>query len=466
MKALYEVLHRQCGYSIFLSVKCIRGNISVTSSEKVLPPILEYDAEGNYTAISAKQVVEGLHFHPYKPVTKEFNRERLADLEVAALFKQLENFPTLPVTYENGISSVHPIAELIYSSIVYLKPTPELAASLNKMGYVKKTKALPPILEKVAKALEADRGIKLDLFSVPKRKVGTFAYLADPDGIATVAKMFAFGMHNITPCDRIARELSSLKACEKFLNPQPIDVELPDPIKPYVTTLRIAIVGTLSSMLDGGDLYTSALPKIACKLSRKKVEKDVSQIPIEERNLVYRPFRSGVEVQHEEENIVDESETIPGTTRLILPGGVKVAAQYTGLQLKDAEGNDVDALMAFETFAKKGALACFLFGSNVDKENITMDQAVEIFKSLNKEKVYLDEKIYEGYIVELPIMRPGQRYTELSKASDDITVDLVAKAILGKEYRVRPHIEQEYKSLNGLRQAIANEIRIAEKELV
>jgi hypothetical protein len=360
---------------------------------------------------------------------------------------------------------VHPVAELIYSSFVYLKPTKELEAQLNKMGYIKKSKTLPAILEKVAAKLETERGIKLDLFSVPKRKVGTFAYLADKDGLATVAKLFSFGMHNIIPADRIAREISSLKACEKFLNPVPIEASLPEQIKPYVSSIRVAIVGTEASMLDSGDLYKSALPKIACRLSRKKVVKDVSQVPKEQRNLVYRPFRSGIEIFHEEETFVDETETLPGTIRLIFPGGVKIAAQYTGLQLKDDEGKEVDALLSFETFAKKGALACFLFNLGLDLEQLTTEGAIEHFKSLTKQKVHLEGKSYEGYIVDLPVMRPGQRYTELSKPSDEITVDLIAKAILKKEYKVRPHVEEEYLKLKELRYAIANEIGIAEQEI-
>jgi hypothetical protein len=458
MKSLYEVSHRQVGYTTFLSIICHRGNISVPSSEKVIPPVIEYDIDGNYTTISPADIVRELNFHPYKARSKEFNEERLADLEVASLFKQLEHFPTLPLIYKEGVSTVHPIAEEIYSSLVYLKPTKELATKLNSIGYVKRSRLLPKILQTVADSLEKDKGVKLDLFSVPKRKVGTFAYIADEDGIAKVAKLFSFGMHKIIPVDRIARELSSLKSCEEFLNPCSTE-DLPDRLKPFVTGLRVAIVGTEYSMLDSGDLYSSALPKLACRLSRKRLTKDVNLVPMEQRNLVYRPFRSGIEVYHEEEVFLDETETTPGTIRLIFPGGVKVATQYTGLQLKDSSGDDVDALLSFETFAKKGALACFLFGSEIDRESLTTEKAIELFKNIKREKVFLEDKIYEGYIIDLPVMRPGQRYTELSKPSNEITVDLIAKAILNKKYVVRPHIEKEYKELVALRHAIIEEIR-------
>lgn len=458
MNSLYELSARKVNFTTFLSVLCKRGDITVKSSEKVIPPILEYSADGSYRTVTLKEVLEGIYLHPYKAITKEFNRERLADLEVAAIYKQLEHFPTLGVTYERNTSQTHPVAELIYSNIVYLRPDKELGEKLKKMGYVRKTKALPPILEKVAINLEKQVGVKLDLFSVPKRKVGTFAYIADKDGIASVAKLFAFGMHSIIPSDRIARELSSLKSCEKFINPQKVNDEIPEEIAPYITKIRVAIVGTEHSMLDSGDLYKSSLDKIACRLSRKKVEKDVAVVPIQERNLVYRPFRSGIEIYHEQEVFVDETETLPGTIRLIFPGGVKVAAQYSEQQLVDEKGEAVDALLAFETFAKKGALACFLFGLGLDTENLTTEQAKEIFLSLKKEKVYLEDAVYEGYIVDLPVMRPGQRYTELSKPSNNITVDLISKAILKEKYKVAEDHETEYQNLKQLRNAIVSEI--------
>ncbi len=458
-KPLYRVEHRQIGTAVLVSVVCIRGDLEVRSNEKVLPPILEYNENGDFKIIGAQDIVMGMHFHPYKPLSKEFSPERLADLEVASLFKQLEHFPMLPQVVEGELTSTHSVAERIYKDLVYLKPTPKLAEYFNKLGYIKRCKVQPKILEKLVKNFEKQRGYKLDLFSVPKRRVGSFAYLADGDGIASVAKLFSFGFHKAIPCDRIARELSSLKSCEKFLNPVEVPIKLPDDIKPFVTMLRIAIVGTEYSMLDSGDLYPSSVPKIACRLSRHNNIKDVSLVPMEERNLVYRPFRSGIEVFHQEEKFIDETETAPGTVRLILPGGVKVAAQLQSSQAYDSSGTTVDALMAFDTFAKKGALAVFAMG---DKQNYQKDLSLaeckEIFKGLKREKVYVNDVEYEGYIIEIPIMRPGQRYTELSKASDQITVDLIAKALLKKEYRVRPHIETEYQKLVDLRTAITREI--------
>lgn len=458
MKPLYQIKTRLINHTTLLSVVCFRGKVSVTTSEKVIPPILEYAEDGTYTAISAKQVINGLHFHPYKPNSKDFNRERLADLEVASLFSQLQHFPTLPNQYIDGKTVVHPIAEMIYGNMVYMKPTPEFNEKLQKLGFITKSKLQARALSKLVQNVEKDHKIKLDLYSVPKRKVGSFAYIADKDGIAKVAKLFSFGMHNIIPADRIAREISSLKACEKFLNPVHVDhIKIPNQIKDYVTTLRVAIVGTKFSMLDSADLYESALPKLACRLTRKHVIRDVSLVPPEKRNLVYKPFRSGVEVYHEEEYIIDESEQTPGTIRLIFPAGVKVAAQYGGYQAKDEEGKDIDVMLGFETFAKKGALACFMFEQE-NPESLTIEKAKEIFRNLPLQKIVVNNTEYEGWIVDLPVMRPGQRYTELSKPSQEITVDLIAKAILSKNYKVRESTNLEYTKLRSLRNSIIKEL--------
>lgn len=458
MQSLYRIEARKVKETTFVSIVCRRGNIEATTAEKVIPPILEYNSEGEFNIIGAKEVLEGLTFHPYKANSKDFSEERLADLEVAGLFKQLEHFPTLYSTIEGDHEFPHPIAEYIYSEMVYLKPNTELQERLNRLSYVQKTQTMPIILNKLASSFHERTGHKLDLFSVPKKKVGTFAYIADKQGIARVAKTFGFGFHRSIPCDRAAREISSLKACERFKNPVTPPANTPEFIKPYVTTLRVAIVGLEHSMLDGGDLFLSGIPKIACQLTRKRVEKDVSKVPIEDRNLVYKPFRSGIEVYHEQSYSVDETEQMPGAIRLILPNGVKIACQPFEKQAYDGIGQPVDLLMDFETFAKKGALSCFAMK---DPENYTKDmtlaEAKEYFLGLEKETVILEGKTYEGYIVELPVMRPGQRYTELAK-STRVSVDMISKAILKKKYKVKPFLEEEYSALKTLRKALFEEL--------
>ncbi len=458
MASLYRLEHRVVGYCTFISVVCRRGNIEVRSSEKAIPPIFEYSVDGSFRIVGPREVVSSLKSHPYKPNSPEFSKQRLADLEVSMLYKHLENFPTLSTIYEDGKTKPHPLTEYLYSQMVYLRPDSDLAAKLNKLTYVQKTESLPLILEKLAANVEKKTGIKIDLFSVPKRKVGTFAYIGDVDGIAKVAKTFAFGFHNIIPCDRIARELSSLKSAEKFSNPQEVPYDLPDEIRPYVSMLRVGIVGVKHSMLDGADLYKSGLNKIASRLSRKKITRDITSVPKEKRNIVAKPFRAGIEIYHEDETVVDELESSPGGIRLVFPGGVKVVAGLSNSTARDAKGKSIDALMSFETFAKKGALACFVMSPENALKNLTLDEATELFMAKPKEKIVVDGVEYLGYIVDLPVIRPGQRYTELSKVSNSITTDLIAKAILKAEYKVSDSKEEEYLDLVHFRNALVKEI--------
>jgi hypothetical protein len=464
MKKLYELLSRRLGHATFLSIKSIRGPIEVQSSEKVIPPIIEYNEDGDYKIVGPREIVEGIKVHPYKSMSKDFPEERIADYKVYTLFKKLEFFPTLPTIVENEKQIPHPVAEAIYRDYVYLRPVPELEEKLKKMGYLAQTKFHPPILEQVVKNVREKENVNLDLFSVPKKQVGTFAYVSDAEGFAKPAKLFSFGFHKAVPCDRIAREISSLKNCEKFLNPQPLPFEFPDALKPFVTMVRVAIVGVEQSMLDSGDLYPSAIKKIACNLNRIKIVKnykDESLVKPENLNLQYVPFRSGIEVVHKEEVSVNEEQVKPGAMRLIFPGGVKVAAQIQDLQAVDDKGEAIDIMLDFETFAKKGAVATLaMLSGKLWNQEPTLEDCKQVFLELKKETIYVGNTVYEGYVGYLPVMRPGQRYTELSKGSDEITVDLIAKALLNKEYVVRPRVEEEYQNLVEFRSALIQEKKL------
>ena len=374
--------------------------------------------------------------------------------------KGLENFPTLPTIINDSTRTNHPIAELIYGSQVYLKPTAELQAELNKLNYLNKSKMIPQILEKVANKFAANSKYKLDLFSVPKRKVGTFGYITT-DGYSEPSKVFSFGYHFAIPNDRLGRELSSLKNAEKFVAPHPVPWNIPDSIRPYVTMVRVAVVGLENSMLDGADMYPSCIPKIACKLTREEIVKDVSLVPVADRNLRLAPFRSGIDIQHVTYSETDESKVKPGAIRLIFPGGIKVATQWQDIQARDEWGDPIDLLMDFETFAKKGAVATLaMMADKTFDKNPTLSECIEMFKNMEQEDVWVNGTKYTGWVGYLPVIRPGQRYTELSKGSNDITVDLIAKAILNKSYTVKPRVESQYQELKQFRSALSSELSL------
>ena len=457
---LYKLNFRTLGHTVLMSIISQRGTLSASSSEKVIPPIIEYNKLGDFRIIGAKEVVQTIPMHPYKANSADFNKERIADVQVSDLMKGLENFPTLPTIIYGGQKINHPIAELIYGSQVYLKPTAELQAELDKLNYLNKSKLIPQILERVAAKFATKSKYRLDLFSVPKRKVGTFGYITS-DGYSEPSKVFSFGYHFAVPNDRLGRELSSLKSAERFVNPYPVPWNIPDSIRPFVTMVRVAVVGLENSMLDGADMFPSCLPKIACKLTREEVIKDVSQVPMAQRNLRLTPFRSGIDVQHINYKITDETQVKPGAVRLIFPGGIKVAAQWQDVQARDEWGDPIDLLMDFETFAKKGAVATLaMMADTTYDKNLTLPECIEIFKNMQQEDVWVNGTKYTGWVGYLPVLRPGQRYTELSKGSNDITVDLIAKAILNKSYKVKPRVENQYQELRQFRAALTSELKL------
>ena len=165
---------------------------------------------------------------------------------------------------------------------------------------------------------------------------------------------------------------------------------------------------------------------------------------------------------------------------MVLPGGVKVAAQLqSDQQMYDEQGKPIDAMVDYRTFAAKGALALFAM---LDPLNFTRIRDIEndpkytteaersaaawslvenAYRSLVPQKVTIDGMEYEAYVGELPVMRPGQRYTELSKPSNDITSDLIARAILGEDYKVRSRVEKEYAECRAFRKGLERELQEA-----
>lgn len=370
----------------------------------------------------------------------------------------------MPTSYVDGEDIPHPVAEEIYRNIIYLRPTEALAGRIKKLGFIDGGNLHAQILEKVQKNAKEQFKAYLDLHSVPKRHIGTFCYLSDSDGIARLAKTLSFGYHRAVACDRVLREASSLKSAERFINPSPKPFAIDNSLSPYVTMLRVAICGVSESMLDGADLFPSSIPKIACNLLRKKVVKDISSVPAAEQQIVVRPYRSGLEVIHVEHKGVDETKETPGTIRLVFPCGVKVAAQVQEHQMVDAKGKPIDIMLDTRTFASKGALPVWPMLQNIWDQDLTREECLKFFESAVPEKVFINNIEYPAYVGYLPVFRPGQRYTELSKPSDEITVDLIAKAILNKTMSVNPRLEEEYSALKEFRSGVIEELMESNNE--
>lgn len=440
-----------------------RGEYVAESSVKVVPPTLVYELDGSYQIAAPDDIIEEaikssvVFTKNYKPRTREFNEARLADTNVSNLYKALEFFPTLP-RREDG--SFHPLALATYTNFVYLEPSDTVSSVLAGEDFLKRGEIKARILDKVSDRVWDQFGCRLDLFDVPKHDVGSFCYTAGEDGITELAKLLSFGHPLAFPMDRLLREASSLKSAERFLAPQLKHYTVPESFKGYFTTLRVAIAWTEERMLDSGDLFPSGIIKVASKLSKKVQVKDIEQIPRSERNLVFKPMRSGIDIVHEELKEVDETKHTPGTIRLVFPGGVKLAAQVQeGRQLRSKNGEPVDLMIDFRTIADKGAVGLFglMDPDNVGK-GLTVEQCFEIFEGLEMEEVSVDGATYKAYVGHLPCARPGQRYIDLSKPSDEITVDMIAKASMREPYIVKARHEREYSQLVAFDLGIGKEI--------
>ena len=449
---LYSIESRLVNRTVFVKVVSKRPPYEACSAEKAIPLVVEYDVHGKVKLIGASEILDSAPTHPYKANSPKFSEERLADLEVSNIMKHLEHFPTLPLD-ANG--QVHPIAEAIYGSMIYLRPDKELENALKKFSFVDRCDIRAKVLEKVVKSL-SDIGINIDIFSVPKRKVGTFAYLSE-GGIAKVAKTFSFGFHNAIPCDRIARELSSLKSAEKFIKPSALPFKIADKYKPYITMVRVGIIATEDSMLDSADICPTGMKKLACKLERKVIVKDVSMVPMEKRNVIATPYKAGINLVHEEVETINELDYTPGPIRLVMPNGVKVAGQQVDYQATDGS-NPIDLIMEFETFAKKGALSIFAMSDPTNyTKGMNLEDVTEHFHNLQTQKIIVNDQEYMGYIIDIPVIRPGQRYTELC-VKKDVSFDTIAHAITNTPMVPDDSLESRYQDLKNFRKSILTEI--------
>lgn len=425
------------------------------SVEKALPPVVEYDNKGDIKVLGVKDIVSEMKPHGYVPRSVHFSQDRLADVEVHNLYTHLSSFPTLEQYCYQGKMIPHPIAEEIYSSLIYLRPNSVLYSALQATDYITKGKALGAILARVADTIEKRYSIKLDLFSVPKRKVGVFGFIADDDGFSTLASALSFGFHKAIPPDRILREAFSLKGCERFVRPtDPLPFPVPESWKGFVTTIKVAIVGLKVSTLDCGDIFPSGTKKLACKLERLKEVADWTQIPVEEQRLTPKAYRAGINLVHQGVSIRDEEILSPGTMRLVFPGGIKVACQAQTHQAVTENGEDVDLLLDFATISAKGGLAvCAMTDPNNRHKQMTLEECKEWFshKRANLDKIWIEGQEYQGFVGEIPVMRPGQRYTELCRPHNDISLDRISHAILNKDFHAPRAMEEEYASLVELR---------------
>lgn len=458
VKSLYELVVRQIGVSQAVSVRARRGKVTVQGVEKVVPPTLVYGEDGEYQLLHLQDVLRRWKPARYKSRTADFNAERVANSEVSSFMKLLESYPSMEQEQSEEGSKPHPLAEILYSTMVYQMPTPELQDKLSKMDVILAGQYQAECLEAASKRLAEEQGVFLDQHAVSKKDVGQQAYVADKDGLGIAPRFFAMGYHKAIPLDRIARELGQLKAAERFLNPAPIPGKLNPILAPYVTGLRVAVVWTETSMLDSGDLYPSSVPKLAAKLVQRTEVKNLETIPVEKQKLKAKIFHAGIEIVHEEITVTDELQHGFPCLKLLMPGGVKIAAQLQTDVQAMAEGQPVDLLMDMRTLSSKGAVAllAMIHPEAPNYPTPSLETCWELVKSLPKTEVQVGDVTYQGYVGVIPVIRTRQRYTELSKGSNHIGCDLISLATLGLPFEIRPDLEADYQDLKAFREALAN----------
>ena len=439
-----------------------RGTYSINSAPKIVSPTIVYDVDGNYQVKDAlKTIADMVPQNNYYSGNKEFSPERIADVQYVRVQRGLESWPHLATVGTPDQLTKHPMALLSYYGLVKLQGTEEFEIALKRLDFNQQGEARSTALEKLNHKLIAKYGKGLDLFSVPKKDVGSFAAAEWKDGFSRMAWCLGFGMASLIPRDRIAREASSLKNCEKFMNPVPVPFnEMPKACHPYVSMLRIAFIATEVSMLDSGDLQPSAFPKIACKLTKIHKFKDLNQVLDKKGQIVplRQVSRAGIEVVHQEIEEYDETKLHPGTIRFVLPNGLKVNTQCFDIysQAKTSDGKPVDLLLDYRSVTAKGGLSLLLM-ANPDfiGKGMTFFEGMEALKTIPIQKVSFNGVEYPAYVADIPVMRPGQRYIDFTKTSDKIASDMITKAILNEKFTVPEKLEKDYQELRRL----ANEIR-------
>jgi hypothetical protein len=439
IKLLYDCKEfNACIVSTTSSVE--NSDIKVESASKFIFPTIIYNEEGNFRLTNGEDFVDLFDFKSkYVSKDPEYSQKRINDSLFADFNAYLASFPVLNKLQDK----IHPFSLYTYNNSIKLQPSQTFQDKLNKLNFIDSGKAKANALEKLFFSFKKKYPkFSLDLFSIPKHDVGDICYLASSDGISKQAIDMGFGFAHIMPKDRIIRELGSLKTCEKFSNPiKPKNYSFPDYCLPFITTIRVAFIATENSMLDSGDLMSSGIKKLSCILEKEEKEKDLT-LNLDNSVLKYQNSRSCVEAYKSKTTILDESKIFPGSIRLVLPGGLKVNTQCVSLEKQAlcSKNQKIDLLLDFRSVSSKGAIN--LIATCLDlPTNLTYEETIQKIKESSREVITYDGVRYYAYVGDIPVWRPSQRYTELSKISQEVTNDIITKAIL-KEKQIISSIDE------------------------
>jgi len=407
--------------------------------EIAIPQIYTYNHE-KVVKEDIKSVLSSHKFNPYKdtPKTTKIFRK--------SYYESLSHFPKL--NFDNT-GSFHSLANFFYSNYVYLREDSVYQSYLNKLPFTKKAAAFSKRLVEVVEEIEQTYGLRLDLWAVPKRNVGSFVHVADSDGYSRIAKILGFGFHKTFPQDRIARESSSLKDAYRFSKPNHHIYKINEIIAPYVTFLKVAVIFPRDTMADGGEYFESAIPKISCKFFKEKeIELYDNTHPTSVLDL--NISSSSVSIRRIIKTEVDESTYLPGPLRFVIPGGIKICASPNTQQAFDNKKEPIDLLLDYRTFVSKGAIGTLMMLQGGLGKVPTMEEAYSFFENnLSYTNIKIGQDTLPALVGYLPVFRPSQSYLTLCKPGPT-SLDLVSRVVADLPLKPKESTDKIYTELSKL----------------
>ena len=423
----------------------------VEGVSKIVSPLVTYEENGEFTVRNFKDDLDTIYAeNKYYPGSPDFTLERINDVLYSRVSKVLSEAPTINKFSYKGKEYFHPLALLSYDGLINLQPSEEFSKKLSRLSFNKQGDVKAQALQELSLVLKAQVGFELDLYSIPKKNIGGSAHLVYKDGYSKIAYTLGFGMHYMMPRDRIVREANSLKNAELFSNPVKVDVgEISKSVNLFTSMIRVAFIFTETSMLDSGDLFPSGVPKVASRLTRELKVNDLKfaldKYGKGNLNLTYLPNKSSIDVAHIHKLVHDETQSSLGPIRLVLPNGLKLAAQPQSSQAYDSQGQPIDMFIDYRSLSTKGAVSLILMcDPRYRGKNLSLEEAFAAIPTIELKDVHLNGVTYKAFVGEIPVFRPGQRYTDLTKPTDTIASDLITKAILKEQFIVSDELEAEY----------------------
>jgi len=407
--------------------------------EIAIPPVFTYDQK-EYTLEAPQKILTSYKFNPFKDTGKSYHIFR------KSFYESLSRFPKLNL---DNLGKKHTLAEFLYSSIVYFRPTSTFESYLSKLPFSQRGEELSSTLITLADKIKKDYSLSLDLWAVPKREVGSLIHISDENGYSRISKLISFGYHKTFPQDRITRESGSLKESYRYNNPNHLGYKFNEIIAPYVTMLKVAVIFPRENMADGGEFFSSAIPHLSTSFTRDR-EVDLYSKEYPESIIDINVSSTSISLKRVLRTIINENQYLMGPLRLVLPGGVKVCASFNNNQAIDKNNQPIDLLLDYRTFVSKGAVGTLMMLQKGLGICPTAEEALEYFNSgLKMTTIKIGAETLNALVGHLPIFRPSQSYLTLNKPGV-VGLDIISRIVTDSSLYPHKETERDYQELSRL----------------